>query len=56
MLAALSGKAGMAAPKMHEKVVDPKNPIRRIIDPICPVGSKRRETLKAIGRKLRGRN
>ena len=56
MVAALSGKAGMAAPKMHEKVVDPKNPIRRIIDPICPVGSKRRETLKAIGRKLRGRN
>ena len=56
MLAALSGKAGMAAPKMHEKVVDPKNPIRRIVDPIYPVGSKRRETLKAIGRKLRGRS
>ena len=56
MLAALSGKAGMTAPKIHEKVVDPKNPIRRIVDPICPVGSKRRETLKAIGRKLRGRS
>lgn len=31
------------------------NPIRFIVDPIMPFGSRRREVAKAIGRKLRGR-
>ena len=56
LLAGMLGKGSLSAPKLHEKVVDPKNPIRKIVDPICPVGSKRRETLKAVGRKLRGRD
>ena len=32
------------------------NPIRLVVDPLMPLGSRRREVAKAVGRKLRGRN
>ena len=31
------------------------NPIRLVVDPLMPLGSRRREVAKAVGRKLRGR-
>ena len=31
------------------------NPIRKVVDPLMPLGSRRREVAKAVGRKLRGR-
>ncbi|MCH9276634.1 DUF4422 domain-containing protein [Bifidobacterium amazonense] len=39
----------------HERAVGEDNPIRNIIDPLMPIGSKRRDAVKAIGRMLRGR-
>lgn len=36
------------------KAVREDSPIRKVVDPIMPLGSRRREAAKAIGRKLRG--
>lgn len=40
----------MPAPALGEN-----NPIRKIVDPLMPLGSRRREVAKIIGRTLRGR-
>ena len=56
LMAGMSGIGGVqTGPVIHEKAISEKNPIRRIVDPICPFGSRRREVLKAIGRAVRGR-
>ena len=39
----------------HERAIGDKNPIRKIVDPVLPIGSKRREALKTAARLLRGR-
>ncbi|TPF92101.1 DUF4422 domain-containing protein [Bifidobacterium sp. UTBIF-78] len=39
----------------HERAVAEKSPIRKIVDPIAPIGSERRELLKAVGRLVRHR-
>ena len=36
-------------------VMGEHNPIRKIVDPLMPLGSRRREVAKKVGRKLRGR-
>lgn len=36
-------------------VMGEHNPIRKIVDPLLPLGSRRREVAKKVGRKLRGR-
>ena len=36
------------------KAISPKNPIRKIVDPLMPYGTRRREVFKAIGRRVRG--
>lgn len=41
--------------EFHERVLSDSSPLRKIIDPIAPYGSARREALKALGRTLRGR-
>jgi hypothetical protein len=41
--------------KKHQPALNDSNPLRRVIDPIAPLGSKRREALKAAGRLVRGR-
>ena len=38
----------------HEPSCSPKNPLRKIVDPIAPLGTARREVLKSIARKVRG--
>ena len=40
----------------HERAVGENNPIRKIVDPLMPIGSKRRDAVKAIGRVIRGRH
>lgn len=30
------------------------NPIRKVVDPLMPYGTRRREVFKAMGRTLRG--
>ncbi|MEE0845039.1 MAG: DUF4422 domain-containing protein [Eggerthellaceae bacterium] len=39
----------------HDFAIDENNPIRRLIDPIMPYGSRRREVVKSAVRKMRGR-
>lgn len=39
----------------HERALSDASPLRKIIDPIAPYGSARREALKVLGRTLRGR-
>lgn len=39
----------------HQRALGAENPIRKIIDPIIPIGSRRREMLKTAARLLRGR-
>jgi lipopolysaccharide biosynthesis glycosyltransferase len=41
--------------KKHQPALNDSNPLRRVIDPIAPLGSKRREAMKAAGRLVRGR-
>ena len=38
-----------------ERAISEGSVIRRVLDPLLPMGSRRRETLKALGRALRGR-
>ena len=41
--------------EFHERALSDASPLRKIIDPLAPYGSARREALKALGRTLRGR-
>jgi len=38
------------------KVFGENSRSRKVVDPIMPLGSRRREVAKAVGRKLRGRS
>lgn len=38
----------------HESAVSEDSPLRKVVDPIAPFGSRRREVLKSIGRAVRG--
>lgn len=42
-------------PGAPPRAVGEGNPLRKVIDPIAPIGSRRREFLKSAGRRLRGR-
>lgn len=45
----------IVTPAKPPRAVGEDNPIRKIIDPIMPIGSRRRELLKLIGRTAQGR-
>ena len=38
------------------RAISAKSPIRRVVDPLLPMGSRRREVFKALGRLVRGRS
>ena len=40
----------------HERAVSEESGLRRVLDPLLPLGSRRREWAKALGRALRGRS
>lgn len=40
----------------HERAIGEGNALRKVIDPLMPIGSKRRETAKAVGRLIRGKH
>ena len=58
LLALFAGGQGGARGRLKKpvppKVLSPKSPIRKVVDPLMPLGSRRREVVKAIGRKVRG--
>lgn len=39
---------------LHDPAISPNNKLRKIIDPIAPLGSARRELAKSVVRKIRG--
>ena len=39
----------------HEPAVSENSPLRKIVDPIAPLGTARREVLKSVGRAVRGK-
>ena len=39
----------------HQPALGDRNILRKIIDPLAPLGSKRREKMKSFGRRVRGR-
>lgn len=43
-------------PCLPPKAISENNPLRTVIDPLMPLGTKRREAAKSIGRAIRGRN
>lgn len=43
------------APIMHERAIKENSKIRSIVDPFLPLGSRRREALKTLGRIIRAR-
>ena len=43
------------APMLPERAVGERS-LLRVIDPLVPLGSRRREVLKALGRAARGRS
>lgn len=49
------GASGGPLMPRHEKALSVNNPLRRVIDPIAPYGTARREVMKAVGRAVRGR-
>ncbi|WP_239463493.1 DUF4422 domain-containing protein [Collinsella intestinalis] len=52
----LSGASmGQRVPVRHERAISQGSRIRRIADPVLPVGSNRREIAKALVRSIRGR-
>ncbi len=38
------------------KAISEGNPIRKVVDPLMPLGTRRREVAKAVGRAIRGRS
>lgn len=48
-------EAGPRKRKTHEPLMSDDNPLRRIVDPIAPLGSPQRELMKGVGRALTGR-
>lgn len=59
LLARLCGNASparAAGDGKPPKAISENNPIRKVVDPLMPLGTRRREVAKAVGRKLRGRS
>ena len=46
---------GGSKTQRHERAIGEDNKLRTIVDPLLPLGSRRREALKAVGRVVRGR-
>lgn len=55
MVEHIGGFASAPVMPVHEKAVDPASPLRRLVDPIAPYGTARREVLKSIGRTVQGK-
>ena len=56
LLSLLTGPSQPAeAAAMPPRAIGESNPLRRVMDPLMPLGSRRREVAKSIGRALRGR-
>lgn len=56
LLSLLSGPVvPSSGPCLPPRAMGENNPLRRVVDPLMPLGSRRRELAKSVGRALRGR-
>lgn len=56
MMALLSGIERPKPPMHHERAIAEDSPIRKYVDAFAPSGSKQREFMKTIARKLQGKH
>ena len=55
MIAAMSGVERPAPPEHHERAIAEDSPIRKYVDVLAPTGSKQRELMKVVARKVQGK-
>ena len=55
MTAMLAGVEKPKPPVHHERAIAEDSPIRKYVDTLAPTGSKQRELMKVIARKLQGK-
>ena len=55
MVAAMSGVERPAPPEHHERAIAEDSPIRKYVDVLAPTGSKQRELMKVVARKVQGK-
>lgn len=55
LLALLSGaNPSVSSVYVHPHAISETSPLRRVVDPLLPLGTRRREIVKALGRAIRG--
>ena len=50
------GRRRVTVEQGHERAVGEDNAVRGVLDPLMPIGSRRREVVKSIVRTVRGRS
>ena len=55
MVAAMSGVERPAPQEHHERAIAEDSPIRKYVDVLAPTGSKQRELMKVMARKVQGK-
>lgn len=55
MVAAMNGVERPAPPEHHERAIAENSPIRKYVDVLAPTGSKQRELMKVVARKVQGK-
>lgn len=55
MIALIAGVERPKPPVYHERAIAEDSPIRKYVDVVAPSGSKQRELMKVVARKVRGR-
>ena len=55
MYAAMSGVQKPEPPEHHDRAIAEDSPIRKYVDVLAPTGSKQRELMKVVARKVRGK-
>ena len=55
MVAVMSGVERPAPQEHHERAIAEDSPIRKYVDVLAPTGSKQRELMKVMARKVQGK-
>ena len=55
MYAVMSGVQKPEPPEHHDRAIAEDSPIRKYVDVLAPTGSKQRELMKIVARKVQGK-
>ena len=55
MMALLAGLEKPKPPMHHERAIAEDSPLRKYVDVVAPSGSKQRELMKLVARKVQGK-